>query len=94
MHSRISKFTGALVVTGALVLGPAAVAQDIAEGTVLAFDRKARVLVFKDKSVWPLELAVSDLPDGLKAGDRVEIRYDSNEDDGITVIHSVKIVAK
>jgi hypothetical protein len=30
------------------------------------------------------------MPDDLKAGDRIEIKYDSNDDDGIVEIVSIK----
>lgn len=65
-------------------------AEDIAEGTILAFDRKANVLVFTDKSIWPLEKLQGSMPDDLQAGDRIEVRFDSNEDDGVTAIHLIK----
>ena len=84
----------ALVVAPLLVLCTAASAQDITEGTVLAHDRKANILVMSDKSVFPLEKAEGPVPEGLKAGDRVEITYTSNEDDGIVAIHSIQVVAK
>jgi hypothetical protein len=69
-------------------------AQDISEGTILAYDRKANILILTDRSVFPLEKLTSAAPDGLKAGDRVNIQYDSNEDDGITAIHSIKVIPK
>ena len=67
-------------------------AQDVVEGTVLAFDRRANVIVFTDKSVWPLELLTSPLPQGLKAGDRIEISYQANEDSGITAIERIVVM--
>jgi len=47
-----------------------------------------------DRSVFPLEKLTSAAPDNLKAGDRVNIQYDSNEDDGITAIHSIRVIPK
>lgn len=65
-------------------------AQDIAEGTVVAFDRKANVIVLNDKTVWSLDKLQAPLPEALKAGDRIEINYRSNEDDGVTAIDAIK----
>ena len=69
-------------------------AQDISQGTVLAYDRKANILVLTDRSVFPLEKLEGEMPAGLASGDRVELQYDSNEDDGITKIFSIKVVPK
>ena len=78
-----------LVVAAALVAPPLSAA-DAIEGTLLAYDRVANVLVLSDKSVWTLENLEQPLPENLVAGERVEIRYESNEDDGLAVIHSVE----
>ena len=83
-----------LSATGLLLTASFAFAQDIVEGTILAFDRKANVLVFTDKTVWPLEKLESPAPASLNAGDRVRIQYDSNEDDGVTAIHSITSLPK
>ena len=65
---------------------------DISEGTVLVFDRKANLVVLTDRTVWALELAKSPAPAGLKAGDRIRIEYDSDEE-GISSIYSIEILA-
>ena len=83
-----------ILATALLLSAPQAGAQDVSEGTVLAFDRQAKILVLKDKTTFPLATLSSELPDGLKAGDRVEIKYDLNEDDGVTEIHSIKILSQ
>lgn len=89
------KKKGLLILTAAMLLTSFHVfAQDISEGTVLAYDRKANVLILTDRSVFPLEKLTSAAPDNLKAGDRVNIQYDSNEDDGITAIHSIRVIPK
>jgi len=62
---------------------------DLLDGTVLAHDRKANVIVLSDKTVWSLETLAQPLEGDLVAGDRIEIDYESNEDDGVTIIHSV-----
>ena len=75
----------------ALALGATApVLADEIDGTVLAFDRVANVLVMKDKSVIPLETFEGELPEDLVAGDKVAVRFDSNEDTGISMVHSVE----
>lgn len=79
--------------TAASVLfAPLAIALDTTEGTVLAFDRKANTLVLSDKTVWPLEQLTSALPTNLKAGDRVEIQYESDED-GLAKISSIALLS-
>ncbi len=84
---------GLLVLIAAVSFtAPQVFAEDISEGTILAYDRKANILILTDRSVFPLEKLTSATPDGLKAGDRIHIRYDSNEDDGITEIYSIKVI--
>ena len=89
VYKRLNTVGFALLLAAAPV-----VAQDISEGTVLAYDRKANILVLTDRSVFPLEKLEGTAPAGLKSGDRVEIKYDSNEDDGITQIFSISIRPK
>ena len=73
-----------------LALGAAAPAlADELEGTVLAYDRVANVLVMRDRTVIPLETFEGEMPEDLVAGDRVALRFDSNEDTGISMVHSV-----
>lgn len=67
-------------------------ARSIAKGTVLAFDRKAQLLVFTDKTAWSLANMKTALPLGLNAGDRIEIDYQSDED-GVAVIHDISILS-
>lgn len=67
-------------------------AADVVTGTVLAFDRKSGVLVFTDRSIWSLNDMESALADGLQAGDRAEILYESDED-GVSAIKSVRILS-
>lgn len=83
----------ALVAVFMFLMTSSAFAADVVEGTVLAFDRKANVIVLKDKTVWSLAVLEGALPEKLKAGDRIEIRYDSNEDDGLKAIYSIKILS-
>lgn len=68
-----------------------ALAEDITNGTILALDRKAGSMVLSDRTVWTLEEMKSPLPDGLKAGDRIEIRYESDEE-GISEIKTIRLL--
>jgi hypothetical protein len=63
---------------------------DQTAGTVVAFDRVAKIVVLEDKSVWSLE-TMKEIPAGLKAGDVIEIDYTSNGDNGWARINSVTI---
>lgn len=69
---------------------PATGAADVTMGTVLAFDRKAKTLILTDRSVWALDSMKSELPAGLKAGDRIEIDYESDEE-GVSAINGITI---
>lgn len=63
---------------------------DSVEGVILAFDRKAMVLVLNDKTVWTLEGSESAVPPDLKAGEKVEINYLSAGEEGVTKIETIK----
>ncbi|MGR3271763.1 hypothetical protein DU478_19890 [Thalassococcus profundi] len=63
---------------------------DSTQGTVLAYDRVANVIVLEDKTVWSLE-TLKTVPEGLKAGDTVEINFTSNADNGWGRINAVTI---
>lgn len=63
---------------------------DSTSGTVVAFDRKANVLVMDDKTVWSLETLAS-VPEGLKSGDVITIQYTSNADNGWGKINAIQI---
>ena len=73
-----------------LVALAAPVHADELEGTVLAYDRLAKVIVLRDKSVIPLANLQGELPADLVSGDRIAVSYESNEDDGIHTVHSVE----
>lgn len=74
-----------------VLVAPLASAQDVTDGTLLGYDRKANLLILKDRTVWSLTDLKSALPDGLKAGDRIRIQYQSDED-GISAINSVEVL--
>ena len=63
---------------------------DSTSGMVVAFDRKANVLVLEDKTVWSLE-TLKVVPAALKSGDMVEINYTSNADNGWGKINTIEI---
>ncbi|MEQ8710153.1 MAG: hypothetical protein RIC36_14265 [Rhodospirillales bacterium] len=61
------------------------------EGTVVAFDRKAKVIVLDDKTVWTIVGSEDAVPATLKAGDVIVIDYVSTGDDGIQKISTITI---
>ena len=74
-----------------LCLVSQAVASDVTEGTLLALDRKAEMMVLSDRTVWRLEEMKTPLPAELRAGDRIEIQYESDEE-GIGEIKSIRLL--
>lgn len=86
--NRIISISGAAVLASFL---PAAMAVGIEAGTVLAYDRKAQVLVLNDRSLWSLAQAESGELDRLSAGDRVQFSH-RTRDDGTGVILEISII--
>ena len=86
----VNRLRPPFLVAALLVAATPLRAADAVDGTVLAHDRVANVIVLTDKSVWSLATLEAGPPEDLMAGDRIEIRYESNEDDGVRVIHSVR----
>lgn len=64
---------------------------DTVTDTVLAYDRQAGIIVLADKSVFTLTASDAMEPEGLQAGDRVTITYDSLGEDGYGVIRTIVI---
>lgn len=86
----MNKCYSLVILAGSVLICAPLQAQDVTHGTVIAFDRQANTLVLTDRSVWTLQDLKSDLPAGLKAGDRVEIQYQSDED-GVAAIDSISL---
>lgn len=82
----------ALAASAILTLTAAAALADSKTGTIVAFDRQAKVIVFKDKTIFTIEGSEAAVPEGLKAGDRVEMQYETAGEDGLTKIDSIKVV--
>jgi hypothetical protein len=80
-----------IVITVLLAAASRAGADDVTQGTILALDRKARLLVMQDRTIWSLELMKSEISASLAAGDRVEISYESDEE-GVGEIKSIKLL--
>jgi len=59
---------------------------------VLAFDRKANLIVLADKTVFGLTDTDAQMPEGLLAGDTVKITYESLGEDGYGEIDSIVIM--
>ncbi len=79
----------------AAVIGLAATATgfaaDITTGTVLAFDRKANLIVMTDRTIWSLEGTTARMPDDLAAGDRVQFSYEGGEE-GVGDILEINVI--
>ena len=72
----------------------AAARADTATGTIIAYDRKAQVIVMDDKSVWSLRGKDTPVPADLKAGDKVQIEAESAGEDGYGKITEIKVLAE
>lgn len=83
-----------ILLSSALVLCAAFPAfADETKGEVVAFDRFARIIVMKDKTVWQLA-ADTPAPVALKAGDVIRIMYETLGEDGLDKITAIEVVAK
>ena len=71
-----------------LIAASTAGAQEITQGTILALDRKARLLVLEDRTVWALELMKSAIDAAIEAGDHIEISYELDEE-GVSAINHI-----
>jgi len=69
----------------------APVAADETTGDILAYDRKAGIVVLSDRTVWELQPGTL-IPAYLDAGDRVRIVYQTAGEDGITAIDELERV--
>lgn len=65
---------------------------DESSGEILAYDRKANVIVLTDKTVWtiPAEL---ELPADLVQGDKVQFEFTQKGDEGITAISKIERIS-
>ncbi|MCB2136775.1 MAG: hypothetical protein KDE08_12665 [Rhodobacteraceae bacterium] len=77
----------ALLFACSLLLACPALA-DETTGTILAFDRVAKIIVLDDKTIWPLGDKTELSPD-LVAGDTVTILYVGGGDTGVAGITSI-----
>jgi hypothetical protein len=65
---------------------------DQSQGTILAFDRLAHVIVLTDKTVWNLPSDMV-LPGDLAQGDQVLFDFESGGENGIVKIKSMERLA-
>lgn len=86
------RLVSAIAILGSFLSTP--VLADTTGGVVVAFDRVDRILVLDDKTVWDLAPAGDLVPEGLSAGDKVTIDYDSAGDSGVGKIKAISIDAK
>lgn len=82
----------AITILGSLLA--AAALADTTGGAVVAYDRVDHVLVLDDKTVWDLAPADDLVPEGLSAGDKVTIEYESAGDSGVGKITAIAVEAK
>lgn len=82
----------AITILGSLLA--AAALADTTGGVVVAYDRVDHVLVLDDKTVWDLAPAGDLVPEGLIAGDKVTIEYESAGDSGVGKITAIAVEAK
>jgi len=82
----------AITILGSLLA--AAALADTTGGVVVAYDRVDHVLVLDDKTVWDLAPAGDLVPEGLSAGDKVTIEYESAGDSGVGKITAIAVEAK
>lgn len=73
----------ALIVSAATLLFSTIAHADSTGGTVAAFDRVDSIIVLKDKTIWDVAALKDKLPEGLKAGDKITIDYNSAGDSGV-----------
>ena len=83
------RLISALALLGSMLATPALA--DTAGGTVVAYDRVDHVLVLDDKTVWDLAPAGELVPEGLSAGNKVTIEYDSAGDSGVGKITAIAV---
>lgn len=86
------RLISAIALLASLLATPALA--DTTGGVVVAYDRVDHVLVLDDKTVWDLTPAGDLVPEGLSAGDKVTIDYDSAGDSGVGQITAISIDAK
>ncbi|MER0239486.1 hypothetical protein [Fulvimarina sp. MAC8] len=78
----LSGFAGVIFATAAFA--------DSTGGTVAAFDRVDSIIVLTDKSIWDVSSLKDNLPENLKAGDKITIVYQSAGDSGVGKLVSIK----
>ena len=86
------RLISALAVFGSMLATP--VLADTTGGVVVAYDRVDHVLVLDDKTVWDLAPAGDLVPEGLSAGNKISIEYDSAGDSGVGKITAITIDAQ
>lgn len=59
---------------------------DTTSGTVLAYDRVAKILIMEDKTIWRLS-DTTVIPENLVAGDTIKITFTSGGDEGVRSVN-------
>jgi hypothetical protein len=80
------------LLSAALGLAAVPALADQSQGTILAFDRLAHVIVLTDKTVWNLPADMA-LPGDLAQGDEVSFDFESGGENGMVKIKSMERLA-
>ena len=64
---------------------------DTVEGKIVAYDRKAHVLVMEDRTIYSLTNYDAPVLAELKAGDNVKIEFQGEGEDGYGLVTSVEV---
>jgi hypothetical protein len=78
-----------LFISAALAFFTAPAFADQTSGTILAYDRLANIIVLTDKSYWTINDKTL-VPADLAAGDKVQIVFTSDGDNGIGKVSELK----
>jgi len=62
---------------------------NIVQSTVLTYDIQTNVLVLEDQSIWSINVLDISLPEDLRPGDKVDIRYEFDDELGVESIRSI-----
>ena len=81
-----------LALSAAVLLATAPMAlADSVEGKIVAFDRKAHVLVMEDRTIYSLAKYDAPVLTELKAGDMVKIDFEGEGEDGYGIVTSIEV---
>ena len=81
-----------LALSAAVLMATAPMAlADSVEGKIVAYDRKAHVLVMEDRTIYSLTKYDAPILGDLKAGDNVKIEFQGEGEDGYGLVTSIEV---